>query len=295
MGKLLSLIYKNTVWMLPKYYAHKIIFYRRHGYSGNLKNPSLYDEKIHWLIVNYYDERFSKYADKVAVRDYIKECGLENILIPLAGKGVYSSAGEIDFAELPDTFILKTNHGSGEDYYYICNDKSSIEELAVRKKMDDALKKNFGVKEAEYHYKGIDRKIICEQLLVDNNADRLTDYKIVCTYGKPRAILVCSDRDKGRDYFSVDWEYLDYVLPEYRYKGEIRKPDNLSEMLQDASILSKPFPLSRIDFYSVNGKVYFSEVTLTPSSGNHEYLSDEGQRELGKVVVLPFNEPRMGK
>lgn len=51
-------------------------------------------------------------VDKYDVRKYIKEIIGEEYLIPLLG--VYDSFEEIDFDNLPDEFVLKPNHTSGD-------------------------------------------------------------------------------------------------------------------------------------------------------------------------------------
>ena len=112
----------------------------------------------------------------------------------------------------------------------------------------------------------------------------MTDYKVVCSYGTPIAILVCSDRDKGRDYFDLNWNPLDYVKPNYKYVSLPSRPDNLTEMINAASVLSANFPLSRIDFYNINNKVYFGEITLTPSAGYNYVLNDFGQHKLCESI-----------
>lgn len=270
----------------PKLFAHSYIYNRTHKNKIDFKNPITYDEKIHWLMVFLYDKSYGKFADKIAVRDYVTKLGLKNLLIPLEGRGIYKTAEQINFSELPEKYILKTNHGSGEDFYFINDGEKKVNENQVRKKIKNALKKNFAYHNYQYHYSGIKPLIICEKYLQTSGQERLTDFKIVCSFGNPIAILVCNDRNNGRDYYSTDWNYLEYVKQEYRSGFLEEKPVVLDEMLKASSLLSKPFPLARIDFYIVNDKLYFGEITLTPSDGNHQYLTDFGQKELGKQIRL---------
>ena len=283
---LIKKLYKGFLYCLPHQIAHSMIFYRRHGKRGNFKTPSTYDEKIHWLILNYYDDKYAKYADKILVRDYVRECGLSNILIPLAGKGVYDQLTLQDFEDMPNKFILKANHASGEEYYYICKDKSTLDYNEAIHKINDSLHHNYAHKDCEYHYRTIKRRIICEELL-ESDEERMTDYKVICSYGKVIAILVCTNREEGRDYYSPNWEYLNYTMDKYHSSTLTEKPKKLKEMLNYASILGKPFPLARVDFYYTNDTIYFGEITLTPSGGNHENLTMKGQIELGKRIQLP--------
>lgn len=275
----------ELLYMLPRQMAHSLLYFYYHKQLPDFKNPVLYDEKIHWLMVNIYDESYGKYADKYEVREYVKTCGLENLLIPLYG--VYEHPEEIDYEKIPNEFILMATHGSGENFYVICEDKSKFDILEANRKLSKALKTRYAKMVCEYQYADIKPRIICEKLLKNKDSRRLTDFKVVCVNGKPTRILVCTNRDQGRDYYSLEWEYMENIKPEYRSGKLEERPENLSEMLSVAEILAKPFPLSRIDFYSVEGKLYLGEITLTPCAGNHPYLSEEGQLSWGGEIELP--------
>lgn len=276
---------RRIIYSLPHKMAHSLIYVRRRKQKINWKRPTLYDEKIHWLMVYKYDSSYSKYVDKYQVRKYVKECGLEHLLIPLLG--VYRDVKEIEYDSFPDKFILKATHGSGERFYEICRNKDDLNIEKMNCKMKKALEEEFCICNNEYQYEGIIPRIVCEELVESNNSEWLDDYKVVCANGRAKAILVCTNRDEGRDYFSIDWSYLEYVKEEYRSKNRIERPDQLEEMINAAEILSKPFPFARIDFYIVNNKLYFGEITLTPSSGFHNNLNMKGQQELGAAIVLP--------
>ena len=262
---------------LPKELVHSRIYYRVHKKWPNLICPETYDEYIQWLMVNVYDESYSKYADKLEVRKYVKACGLGDLLIPVFG--TYKRANEIDYDALPNEFVLMTNHGSGEEYYVICTDKSKLDKDKTNRKLNAALKKHFWKRLCEYQYKNIPPRILCMKYLKLPGSDRLTDYKVVCINGKATRILVCTERNEGRDYYSTDWKYLDHVFPQYRSGELLERPKCLEQMLQAAERLSAPFPLARIDFYEVMGKLYFGEITLTPSTGCHKNLNEKGQLE----------------
>lgn len=273
-----SIIYiiRNLIYMLPHKTAHQLLYLINHFRLPNLDEPRLYDEYIHWCILNVYDESYGKYADKYLVRDYVAQCGLGELLIPLLG--VYEKPEDIDYDKLPNEFILKTTHGSGGPFYVICEDKRTLDQKSVNRKLKKALRIKMERLGCEYHYGGIRPRIICEELLHDKENDRMTDYKVVCVNGAPTRILVCTNRDKGRDYYDLDWNYLEHVKVSYRSGRLLKKPEKLAEMLEAARILSKPFPLARIDFYIVNDRLYFGEITLTPSGGNHHNLNEAGQR-----------------
>ncbi|MBD5559695.1 MAG: hypothetical protein HDQ87_04965 [Clostridia bacterium] len=274
-GKILS--------MLPPRVAHSLIYFRNHGRRLNWVMPSTYDEKIHWCLARKYVEGYSRYADKFRVRDYVAQNGLGSLLIPLYG--VYTDAKMIDFESLPDSFILKTTHGSGLDFYEICRNKSDLDVDRVRDKMNRALQVDYSTYQCEYQYAGISPRIVCEKLLCEGNGARVDDYKVICTNGKPEAILLCTERSAGLDYYSLDWTPLEYTKPSYQ-SGQVRqKPAVLEEMLAAAETLSRPFPLSRIDFYVANSRLWFGEITLSPAAGNHRNLTSLGQHQLGLGMV----------
>ncbi len=278
-------IKSEVLYALPKGIAHKILYYLSHHKRLNYGKLDTYDEKIHYLIAKKYDKSYSVYADKIKVREYISSLGLDHILTRLYK--VYEHAEEISIAELPDSFVMKTNNGCGKGCLEIVPDKAVCDEGAVKEKFAKALSIDFGKKRCEYHYSGIKPMILCEEYLKPQSGhDRLDDYKIVCNYGVPKAVLVCSERTSGRDYFDPEWNYLEYVKVECRAKDRPEKPELLDDMLKYAQIISKPFPLARIDFYQVNGKVFFGEITLTPSGGYQTYLTEYGQTELGRSIEL---------
>lgn len=156
-------IRKEVKCRLPKKAAHYLLFYRQHGTWPNFRQPTTYDEKVHWMIVHRYDESYGKYADKFLVREYVKACGLESLLIPLYG--VYDDAKQIDYDALPNEFFLVATHGSGERFYEFCPDKNLLNREMIEKKMNDSLACQYWKRALEYHYGGIRPRILCLKLL----------------------------------------------------------------------------------------------------------------------------------
>lgn len=245
----------------------KYFYYRRIGKKINLKNPTSFNEKIQWLKLNVFSKEriYSECADKYKVREYVKKCGCEEILIDLIG--VYDDPSEIDFDKLPNKFVLKWNFGSGLNI--VCDDKSKIIEIEVKKKLKKWKRKKFHLRTSEMHYKYIDKKLICEKYLDDN----IKDYKFYCYNGDVECVMVCFERINGYAktyYFDKEWNLLkDYSLDSIEGKDifEIEKPKLLKKMFDYASILSKGFPFVRVDLYYVNNNIYFGELTFTPYAG----------------------------
>lgn len=277
---------KNILYYLPKSIAHQWYYKRRTGKKLNLQNPQNFNEKLQWLIINCYGKNEAKYADKLLVREYVREKGFGNILPKIYG--VYKSSKEIDYEKLPMKFVLKTNHASGDDFYVICNDKENLDKKKVGRKLDKALKYNYAKKSLEYHYSYINRRIFSEELIETDSVEGLMDYKVFCFHGKAEYILVTSNRSNylKRHYYDVNWNKVDLLKEQYSTEEKINKPKRLKEMLHIAEKLSSPFVFARIDFYNVNGKIYFGEITLTPATGINQTYSDNGLEVLGNKLDL---------
>lgn len=221
-------------------------------------------------------------ADKYAVREYVINRGLEQILTPLLG--VYDDAEQIDFDILPDRFALKANFGAGMNL--ICTDKSKLDIDESRNKIAEWLKSRTD-SNTERHYNLIPHKIVCEEFIDDGSGGFPVDYKFMCIHGKVHCILACSGREQGHaDYlpYSTDWE------PMYHYYRKINKgikllpkPDNLSEMIATAEKLAEGIDLVRVDLYSNGSKIWFGEMTLTPSGCIFHRWSMRALKEMGKI------------
>ena len=241
----------------------KVYFRIVMGYKLNLKNPKTFNEKLQWLKLRDWptNELVIKCADKYRVREYIKEKKLENTLNKLIG--VWDNADEIDFDKLPKQFALKCNHGCG--YNVIVSDKSKIDVKEVRQKLNKWLKEDFGKNNAEPHYSKIKPKIICEKYLGGN----MTDYKFFCLNGKVEFMYIASGFGEGVDekmtYLDKNGEITPYQRTNYKIKEDIVVPKSFEKMKKMSELLAKDFKFVRVDWYEVGGKVFFGELTFTPS------------------------------
>ena len=241
----------------------KVYFRIVMGYKLNLKNPKTFNEKLQWLKLRDWptNELVIKCADKYRVREYIKEKKLENTLNKLIG--VWDNADEIDFDKLPKQFALKCNHGCG--YNVIVSDKSKIDVKEVRQKLNKWLKEDFGKNNAEPHYSKIKPKIICEKYLGGN----MTDYKFFCLNGKVEFMYIASGFGEGVDekmtYLDKNGEITPYQRTNYKIKEDIVVPKSFERMKKMSELLAKDFKFVRVDWYEVGGKVFFGELTFTPS------------------------------
>ena len=279
-------IVSGMLYYMPKKLARSVWFAKQHGYWMNFRNPKTLDEKTNWLLVHYIGDTHSVYVDKIAVRDFVEERGLGELLPGIYG--VWSHASEIPLEKLPDQFVLKCNHASGDEYYEIVRDKSTVDWPPVLNRLETMLQRNYTKSHCEYQYKAIKPFIYAEELLDDGRGIRMTDYKIYCFYGKPHCIMVCNGRGKDlkRIFYDTEWNYLDYSKSVSEQDAVVERPLGLETMLEAAAILSQGIPFARMDFYDVSGKTYFGEITLTPDNCNTQHLNQDGQMRMGELLDL---------
>ena len=231
----------------------------------NLYNPETFNEKLQWLKLNYYpnNDLVIKCTDKYEVREYIKEKGYENKLVPLIG--TWNNAEEINWNNLPEKFVLKCNHGCA--YNLICDNKDEFDKDKAIKQLNTWLKENFGAFNIELHYSKIkEHKIICEEYLGED----LVDYKFFCFNGIPKYLYVSSDLIHDRQakigFFNIDGSKMKLERNDYAKIDKIVFPEFYNEMLEITQKLCEDFCFVRVDFFVTKDKYYFAELTFTPSA-----------------------------
>lgn len=282
-------IYRKICFLLGKYLPDKLyikmMYQVKLGKKCNLTNPQSFNEKLNYL--KLYDRRpeYTVMADKFLVRTYVSEMIGEDYLIPLIG--VWDSFNDINFEELPNEFVLKCTHDSAS--VFICKDKRRLNVNEVKDKISKALQINYFYPSREWPYKNIVPRIIAEKYMVDESGSELKDYKIYCFNGIPKLIQVDFGRftKHERNLYDVNWNIIDKQI-EYPKNlcVKIDKPIKLKDMLEKASVLSKGIPSVRVDFYSINDKVYFGEMTFYQEGGFAKFEPEEFEYELGKEIVL---------
>lgn len=289
----IRLLYYNLLLNYFPVYSTKKYYRKIMGKKLNLIEPRDLNEKIQWLKLYSDTSKWPDLADKYKVRDYVEKCGLGYMLNDLYA--VWQYPEDINFEVLPNQFVLKTNNGSGDAI--VVKDKSTIDVDLIKKKLRKDLDRHFGVLSAEPHYLKINPLIICEKYLKESCllSSSLIDYKFYCNFGKVLALMVCFDRTIGVHAEKVIYDIetwtprYEYLKSEYKSNSSMKtipKPKSLSEMLDAASILSKEFPLVRVDFYEIDDKPIFGEITFTSDAGCIKYLTEEFLLEIGEKVVL---------
>lgn len=267
----------------------RILYWRKFKRPLDLRSPKTLNEKIMWLKLNAYgcDPLVAQCADKWRVRDYVESAGWGSVLNQIYG--VWDSVDQIPWDALPNSFVLKCNHGCG--YNIICPQKDMLDIKRSAQRIDKWIHTDFWRYYAEVQYRNIPKRILCEKYLGGEHS-LPRDYKVYCFNGCPLYILVCDGRGMQQPrfyFFDADWRFCPITqdgleAPEH---FTVAKPKNFSQMLACATDLSAPFPFVRADFYEVNGKLVFGELTFTPAGGLDTRRLLETDIMFGNLLRLP--------
>lgn len=258
------------------------------------ENPKDLNEKIQWLKFNSDISLWSEYSDKYKVRQYVEKCGYRDTLVKLYG--VWGRSEDINFDELPNSFVLKTNNWSGT--VLIVTDKSKLDIKNTRRLLNKWLRLVNNVITFEIQYTKIKPLIIAEELLScerqDCNSSSLIDYKVWCFNGEPYSIWVYYDRNKKvkKAIYDLNWQlHQEDLVPNdhfaYDVHPNIPKPKIFDEMVNCARKLSEGFPEVRVDFYIIDNHLYFGEMTFTSSGGLMKSVTQGCLLKMGEAIKLP--------
>ena len=268
----------DSVYIQLNYFAHFHKF-------ANLKNPTTYNEKLNWLKLHDHNPLYIKLVDKYEVKKFIANQIGDEYVIPTLG--VWTKFDDIDFDLLPNQFVLKCTHDS--EGLVIVKDKSKLDKQYAKEKIENALKQNFFYIGREWPYKNVKPRIIAEKYMEDHIDGELRDYKFFCFNGEPKMMFVASGRASGAttfDYYDLDYNHLDIKRKCPNASSPRRKPKTFDDMIRVSKILSKDFPHVRVDFYEVDGKLYFGELTFYTSSGFVPFKPAKWDSILGKWLNL---------
>lgn len=254
----------------------------------NLDNPCTFNEKLQWLKLNDRNPAYTTLVDKYLVKDYIAKTIGQQYVIPLLG--VWDSVEDISWDKLPNQFVLKCNHDSGS--IVICKDKKTFNRKDAEKVLAKGLKTDSYWYGREWPYKNIKRKIIAEAYMEDSTTNELRDYKFFMFNGECKALFIASERQKKGedtkfDFFDSSFHHLDIRHGHPNAKVLPNKPLRFDEMIELASKLSVGIPHVRVDFYEVDGRVYFGEMTFYHHTGMVPFDPPIWDRIFGEWIVLP--------
>ena len=265
-----------------------LMYFFQTGKRLHLKHPKTFNEKLQWLKLHDRKPEYSTMVDKYAAKEYVAKIIGEEYIVPTLG--VWDSPEEIAWDKLPSQFVLKTTHGGGGKGIIICRDKEKLDKAEAVSDLRTAMKRDLYKNYREWPYKNVKPRVIAEEYLSEESEKNgIRDYKFYCFNGKPLYCVVISDRQKNmvNDYFDMDWVHQNITLKEIPFAERVpEKPKNFETMRQLATKLSMGHPHLRVDFYEVNSKVYFSELTFYSSSGYGQFTPEAWDDIWGNYIII---------
>ena len=266
----------------------KLAFKVKIGKEVDLENPKSFSEKLQWLKLFDRKPEYVSMVDKYEVKKIVADKIGEEYIIPTLG--VWDNFDEIDVSALPDKFVLKCTHDSGG--LVICRDKTKFNIESARKKIQKSLKNNYFYNGREWPYKNVKPRIIAEKYMEDEKTGELRDYKFFCFSGEVKLLIVATDRQTAGeevkfDFFDSSFNHLEIKNGHPNASKKILPPVNFELMKTLAEKLSKDIPHLRVDFYEVNGKVFFGELTFYHFSGFVPFEPNEWDEKIGEWLILP--------
>lgn len=265
----------------------EILYKNRMKKTLNLHNPQTYNEKLQWLKLYNRRPEYSIMVDKYAVKKYVEDIIGSEYIIPTLG--VWKHFDDIDFDSLPSQFVLKCTHDSGG--LVICKDKKTLNKEKAKKQIEHCLKRRYFLNTREWPYKDVEPQIIAEKYMVDESGYELKDYKFFTFNGKVKAMFIATDRGSESetcfDFYDCNFEHLPFENGHPNAKKKIKKPENFDKMIELAEKLGENMPHARIDFYNINGKIYFGEITFFHWSGLKPFVPEEWDYKFGSWIQLP--------
>ena len=288
---LIKLARKNIIKMSDQKFLDLCFDYYL-GKKINWKNPQTYNEKLQWLKIYDRQDSYTKMLDKYEAKEYVKNIIGEEYIITTIG--IYDKFENIDFEKLPQQFVMKCTHDSGG--LVICKDKSKLNLKEAKRKINQCLKVNYFNCWKEWPYKNVKPRIIIEKYMTNDDSDGINDYKFFCFNGKVKLLFIATDRvneneETKFDFYDENFNHLPIKNGHPNALVPPSKPLNFEKMKELAEILSKDIPHLRVDFYEINGKIYFGELTFSHWAGMVPFEPEEYDLILGNWIDISNIKP----
>lgn len=287
-----SLIHKYGRWLPDSFYI-RLRYRLLMGKKLNLRAPKTFQEKLQWLKLHDHNPRYVEMVDKVLVKKYVaSKVGIQYV-IPLLG--VWDYPQEIEWDKLPNRFVLKTNHSGGNTGVVICKDKSQFDKQRAINILTSSLHSDIYHDFREWPYKNIEKKVFAEEYIEEESSGGLRDYKFFCFNGEVKALFIATDRQTPGaelkfDFFDENFNHLPIRQGHPNSKVPPNKPASFEEMKRIAAVLSKGIPHVRVDFYEVNGRPLFGELTFCHFGAMVPFEPEEWDYIFGEWLTISYNK-----
>jgi hypothetical protein len=251
--------------------------------------PRSFNELLYRKMLRARDPRMKLATEKVSARDYVASKVGSDCLVPLFHVG--EDPAQIPFRDLPQQFVIKASHGSG--FVVIVTDKSTIDHTDVAARVRRWLELDWYRLRREWAYQGIPRRVLVEKLLLEQG-ELPANYKFHVFNGRARFVTVGARTPliagvygdappPPSSYFDENWRPLAVRRRRPLADPPPERPSNFPEMRELAEKLAEDFEFCRVDLYSVDGHIYFGEITQYPHAGLGRFSPGEFDLALGEV------------
>ena len=281
-------ILKNFLRIVPDRLYLSIRYRKKLNSKCNFKSPKTFNEKMQWLKLHDRKPLYTDLSDKIKAKEIVTKLLGEDYVIPTIA--VFDNVKDIDLGKLPDRFVLKCNHDCGS--VNICRDKSQFDIERVKKSLKNHLKYNYYNGFREWPYKKIKRRIFAEKYVESEDGSSMVDYKFFCFNGEPKFLYVSQGLEQHSTasvtFFDLDGNKLPFKRSDFKTMETFKKPDDFEEMKRIAKKLAEfsQTKFIRIDLYTLNHKIYFSEFTFFPCAGFLPFVPIEADKDVGDLLKL---------
>lgn len=264
---ILYLMNKNYLSFIPDETFLKMKYKLMMGTKLDLENPKTFNEKLQWLKLHDRNPEYTKMVDKYEAKEYVANIIGKEYIIPTLG--VWDKFDDIDFDALPNEFVLKPTHTSGN--VFICKDKSKIDYKKLKKQVNKWLKRDYYRIHREWPYKNVKPRIIAEKYMENKDHTNIKDYKFYCFNGQADYVMICTGRETGHPkfyFYNKEWNFMRNMSNDgIKLEGELEeKPLGVEKMFEIVEKLSKGIKFVRMDLYNVNEKIYFRRIYILSTS-----------------------------
>ena len=282
---------KLLSWRMFKFFSDesylKLKYFVYFKKKLNLNNPKSFNEKLQWLKLYDRNPLYVTMVDKYDVKKYVENKIGKEYIIPTIG--IYKKINEINFNKLPNKFVIKCTHDCGSTV--IVKNKNKIDYDEIKRKIENKLKVNYYYSGREWPYKNVKPRIIVEKYMEDKKENEIKDYKFFCFNGEPKIMYVSDNSHTNNQhscFFNMNYKKINIKRKDYQeFKETPKKPIKFEKMINLSRILYNGIPHVRVDWYEINGKLYFGELTLYTCSGFIPFENEEWDYKIGEMLKLP--------
>jgi len=251
------------------------------GYVVDLNHPVTFNEKlIRRYLIDDDCEHFHL-ADKLRVKQYVsKNIGDKHNIEVLK----HSTKPVKTFSDLPNKFVIKSNHSSGQ--IEIIKDKSAINKQELTQLQQNWLNSTYGTDTFEHWYSEIKPQILIEELLTykNNEIREPIEFKIFCFDGRAKFLYVNVNKsvNRCRNFYDENLNMMDiHIKNKYPIfeNFEIHDHDYCIDLAEN---LSENIPFVRVDMYFAKPDSYYiGELTFSPGAAMDRFYPQSADMKFG--------------